>query len=1392
MNREQSFRTQSIGAELDYLCDSFERDWREGRAPSIEAYLSRASQPVRGVLFRELLHLDTEYRRRAGQTPRREEYATRFTDYATLLDTVFSPDHSTQTPASPDVGYATQALPAAGGTSPAAAAKGQPAARSPGGAGKSPHAAASPHAAGPQPDTGVATDVGGSPADDDTQGNASHTTVWTTEETCGRFQIVRPHARGGLGEVYLAQDGELRRPVALKRIQQRFVRDSAGKDRFLREAEITGKLEHPGIVPVYGLGIDAEGRPYYAMRFIRGETFKEAIDRFHKTAFTPSERSLELRRLLRRFLDVCNAIDYALSKGILHRDLKPANIMLGKHGETLVVDWGLAKIIGHDDPAAAHEDSLAPVSSDRPIEHTQEGLVVGTAPYMSPEQAEGRHDELGPATDVYGLGAVLYALLTGRNPVEAPDVVTILERVRRGEIVPPHQNADVPRPLSAVCMKALALRPQDRYPLPRDLAEDLEHWMADEPVSARKDTWSERQARWMRRHRTTAQTALGALVLVAVVAVGASIMIQGARTKEVRALRIATAAGRASELLEGKTWDAGRVANVEALVGELDDLQYDEAPQLRKRLPVQLAGFLDDSLRAPVIAASELERTKELVAVLERLDAAAAARLRPRIAERERDWQSQIAVAPPFVDASRAFDLKQFRLENDLLFPTHDGADPTALSRISSAGRVQLEATWNAAWEDSPAVGLILNADGDRKYVFLLCLSGFHLDPNLRRGRLTFATARTAGEPFDARIVRIDGDTETVLCSMPIAVASGELTLRAERVDDLLDFQINGQPGPSFADMFPIGTGSPGVLGLYWPKSVGLSRWEARRQALPATPSLLETADELFAQGEFLKAMELYERQAADFTSLAGKQQARYKQAVCLTQLARRPEALEVLAPVVGDLATTDRNDKANWPLRATFLTWLLHFQAGDYQEADRTFQKIENQTELRFADLARLVPAEDRRQILHHFRHDGQRFRLAYTRQRDLLDLERAVEIDKVINEDAGERWMTRWRLLDAYRAVGEGKPEEKKRELALADELLREAEALSPRVHLTMLRDYFWLLLEQNNPKAALAEVDQWLVRGPQFQRLLSERARIHYHLGDKDKALADLETFLEKVPADDTLDYYEYAEVCLMKGMLLAAKGDAAGAEASWRKGLPENVPEKLRKFPRSEPGRPLRGVDMNARAFSQDWLGMAYSLTGSATEPVAVQLLKDLTEGAGWATLAIQRILPKKFKPSFMRDVMNRIWTTPRGREEVEKLAFKQFNFRDHYQHGVRNILMTGIELGAFGKAGYPKEIEAQMWKESETLVNLFNDGLISEENMVQILAVWDGDFDPLDPVMKAFGPLRTTAAYIFGCRSIELEDPEGARMFFDQVMKEAPADSVYRADAAKRLATLPKE
>ena len=318
-----------------------------------------------------------------------------------------------------------------------------------------------------------------------------------------RFRIVRFHAKGGLGEVFVAEDAELHREVALKQIQDRHSSHPQSRSRFLLEAEITGGLEHPGIVPVYGLGHHDDGRPFYAMRFIKGDSLREAIERFHRrdgADRNSGERMLELQKLLRRFLDVCNAIAYAHSRGVLHRDIKPGNIMVGQYGETLVVDWGLAKVVGTREGTA--EATLRPPSASGSSE-TLPGSAIGTPAYMSPEQAAGRLDQLGPASDVYSLGATLYSLLTGKAPIDGADVQDILDHVRRGDFPRPRQvDSDIPRGLEAICLKAMAVESADRYSSPRALADDIERWLADEPVAAWREPISLRARRWGRRHRT--------------------------------------------------------------------------------------------------------------------------------------------------------------------------------------------------------------------------------------------------------------------------------------------------------------------------------------------------------------------------------------------------------------------------------------------------------------------------------------------------------------------------------------------------------------------------------------------------------------------------------------------------------------------------------------------------------------------------------------------------------------------------------------------------------------------------------------------------------------------------------------------------------------------------
>ena len=337
------------------------------------------------------------------------------------------------------------------------------------------------------------------------------------------YRPQRYHAQGGLGEVLAARQEELDRTVALKRIRPDRLHDTARR-RFLREAAITARLQHPGIVPIYGLGQDDDG-PFYTMPFIEGQTLQEAIDAFHgdeSLRRDTGQRVLKFRGLLQQFIAVCNTMAYAHDRGVIHRDLKPSNIMLGPYGETLVMDWGLAKRHGTDDVGGEAEGD-APSPSPSPDALTATGAVLGTPHYMSPEQARG--EPAGPASDVFSLGLVLYAILTGKSPyAEAVLQGGDLQRaVREAAVVPPRRrDPGLPGALEAICLKSLALEPEARYASVRNLAHDVESWMADEPVSARRDPLAERVRRWMRRNRTAVATA----VVAGIVGLGAVAAVQ--------------------------------------------------------------------------------------------------------------------------------------------------------------------------------------------------------------------------------------------------------------------------------------------------------------------------------------------------------------------------------------------------------------------------------------------------------------------------------------------------------------------------------------------------------------------------------------------------------------------------------------------------------------------------------------------------------------------------------------------------------------------------------------------------------------------------------------------------------------------------------------------------
>ncbi len=333
-----------------------------------------------------------------------------------------------------------------------------------------------------------------------------------------RYALTRVHGRGGIGQVWVARDEALGREVALKELLPEMARNPALRARFMEEAKVTAQLEHPGIVSVHELSEHpVSGEPFYTMRLLKGRTLADAIRDYHERRKAGKAALLNFRELLSNFASVCNAVAYAHSRGVLHRDLKPQNVVLGDYGEVVVLDWGLAKLKGNGDghrslPAVA-------VERDSSRGETLQGMVLGTPGYMAKEQAEGRIDLIDERTDVSGLGAILYEILTGAPPFTGANTHDIIAKAVLGNIVPPRQLVPTtPRPLESVCLKALANQPSGRYASAKAIADELQRWLADEPVEAAPEPLRARAGRWMRRHRGTV-TAVAVAIAVTLVSV---------------------------------------------------------------------------------------------------------------------------------------------------------------------------------------------------------------------------------------------------------------------------------------------------------------------------------------------------------------------------------------------------------------------------------------------------------------------------------------------------------------------------------------------------------------------------------------------------------------------------------------------------------------------------------------------------------------------------------------------------------------------------------------------------------------------------------------------------------------------------------------------------------
>jgi serine/threonine protein kinase/WD40 repeat protein len=446
---------------------------------------------------------------------------------------------------------------------------------------------------------------------------AKPVTTGVADSSADRYAVGAEIARGGMGAILKSQDLKLGRDVAMKVMLEHGKRSVDARMRFVQEAEIMARLEHPNIVPVHDLGADAQGRPFYTMKEVHGRTLQDILNGIRKED-KATVAKYSLQDLLTIFLKVCDGVSFAHSRGVVHRDLKPENIMIGEYGEVLVMDWGLAKdmqakfssgLLAKEEATPASFAGASSSASGSGL--TMDGSVMGTPQYMPPEQAEGKLGEIDERSDVFSLGGILYAILTLRAPVQGRSLAEVLENVKAGNITPPSSyNAPssglgkqklaegevteakkitplphcpggrVPGPLSAVAMKALSARRDDRYQSVTLLASDIEKYLGGFSTTAENVGRAGELWLLIKRHRTFTAS-------LAVIAV----LTAGFMAKVISSERKATA-----NALEA-TANAAKAETSAALAKEAETIAVEKAQEARRALAKSALSLAEASLR---------------------------------------------------------------------------------------------------------------------------------------------------------------------------------------------------------------------------------------------------------------------------------------------------------------------------------------------------------------------------------------------------------------------------------------------------------------------------------------------------------------------------------------------------------------------------------------------------------------------------------------------------------------------------------------------------------------------------------------------------------------------------------------------------------------------------
>ena len=1289
----------------------FRAAWQSGSRPEIEPYLSRVEPDQRAGLLRDLLTIEVAGRRERGESPTSSEYRARFELLTGALEhlfseeTLFDPEAPESAPDQSQEQVELRGESAAVGDVPATIM--QPA---------------------PGDITDRTLDAPQQQAHDGTWADAPPRDDSPRLPQIPNFEDLHLIGIGGMGMVVRARQTSLDRLVAIK-LPRAEAFSSQERERFEREARSAARLRHPNICPIYEVS-QFDGRPYIVMGFIHGVDLRS----WRKSEQPSPEEIAGMVELLAR------AVGYAHDHGVLHRDLKPSNVLVDSEtGAPILMDFGLAKELGEDDSHL-----------------TYSGQIMGTPAYMAPEQADGRHDRIAPATDVYSLGAILYELICGRTPFVG-SVGEVLHLVQTEEPPVPRSLAPrTPRDLETICLRAMAKDPDKRYSSAIRLAEDLARFCEGEPILARRQSLAARAWKRVRRSPGFATAAL-----VAVVAAVAVVYSLGGASA---ARQVTDLTQQLTQHLDRKSWTAAGLAESEQLIAQLEQLDPEHAADQREKLPARVARHIQvDMIGAPALDAEGIEDIEAALDLLAKRDPDTAAQLHQKLQGRMQGWDPLFELTGPYDNLKSVFGDDQVRVEDGRLL----GVAERSLTEISSRGNLQLEATFSPDWAKGKEIALWLhtwNTEQPRGYRFVLRVptpDAAELIASRRtdyEGNASLDPGEEAEDELDAKtmeeVYARHGALEMaiyrdgqLLRRKRVHVPKDWISITVRREGEHLRFQINQQLRVEFSDLLAVSKAHQGVFGVEIPAEVKWVRLAAYRQSLPEVQSPLERGDTLFADSRFQEALGEYRTQSLSSVDTTFGREARYKQSLCLGRLGRKEEADQLLVQLAAE-------EGDRWPLLAAVQLWVDRLERKQGDEAFEIFETIS--TRYQPEQVAMLVPATVQLWVCHRYKSAAIGVRLLTYEPQRVKRIEQTLRVEEFLDVHDGSTNLTRFAL---FRSHFYGQQYDQA--IAMADELLRHNEWPNERNRWfwhVIVEERAWVQRMQGQSEQALVDLDRRLFneRGeihPQKLMLLVERARIHVALEKWEQAQQDLDQFFDLV-RPEMFDYYRhFSSASLIQGFLLERLDQEEAALAAWR-----------RAAPGGESGISFSSITGNVPTIQAAILGMLTDqLTIREVEAAAGKIL-GVSSGTN---VPVMRTMLGVFSPEITDDrlteMLNSVWDDPRRRGVARSAAYRDIPLTEQVRRTSVAVVSHGAE-----HIGYP----GQLNDDQRELIRLgadagyvaYTSGRFSKTNAVQLAFTWNGNLSflgwgGLEPDLKP--PLKGRLAYFLGLRLLNLRQRDSA-------------------------------